>query len=192
VSTYLGEVQQRVEAALANETAARAQTERALVEARAGVRDLQTKIGHADLAKNEAQDALRREREAIAGLRQELEAVRANAEAMRRRGAAAERCITNHEDLIAEERQARRSLEKSLRAAEAARDEAERLLRTLSEHAPQPVAQVLLSHDHSQAPVVSGPRTRGRPAVTRQPTLPELEPEPVKWWLMPPKAASRR
>ena len=45
---------QRTEAALAAETAARDKAERALNEAYGVVKDLQTKIGHAELAKNEA------------------------------------------------------------------------------------------------------------------------------------------
>ena len=181
----------QVEAALANETAARVQAERALADAQAAMRDLQTKAGHIDLAKDEAQAALRREREVLASLRQELEAIRADAEAVRLRAAEVERSVADHEDLVAEERQARRSLEKSLGAAEAARDEAEALARTLSEDVSEPVTQVPLSPAPAQAPVVSAPRKRDRPAVS-QPLLPALEPEPVKWWLTPSKPVSRR
>ena len=65
---------QRTEAALAAETAAREKAERSLAEAQSVVRDLQTKIGHAELAKNEAIETLRREREAWSQLRTESEA----------------------------------------------------------------------------------------------------------------------
>jgi len=68
---------QRTEAALAAETTARAQAERALSETQAALRDLQTKIGHADLAKNEAFEALRREREGLTTLREALDAAKA-------------------------------------------------------------------------------------------------------------------
>lgn len=60
------------EAALAHETAARHQAERALTEAHATVHDLQTKLGHAELARTEAADGLSREREATATLRAAL------------------------------------------------------------------------------------------------------------------------
>jgi hypothetical protein len=56
------------EAALASEVAVRSQAERALQEAQAMIRDLQTKLGHAELAQREAADALRRERETAAAL----------------------------------------------------------------------------------------------------------------------------
>jgi hypothetical protein len=65
-------------------------------------------------------------------------------------------------------------------------------VRTHSKDVSEPVAPVPLSQDHTPAPVLSAPRKRGRPPVVRQPMLPELEPEPVKWWLTPPKRVIRR
>lgn len=183
---------QRAEAALATETAARAQAERALADAQAAVRDLQTKIGHADLAKNEAVDALRREREEIAGLRHELDTLRAELAEARQRTAEAERQAAEFEDLVAEERQARRDLEKALKAAEAARDAAERLVRTLSEEADDDTAFSPPPRARTSERPVAEPKRRGRPARVMQPVLPELEPEPVKWWLTPAKPAGRR
>jgi len=59
---------QQAEAQVAAEAAARTQVERALAEAQVQARDLQTKIGHAELAKDEALEAVRRGREIIAEL----------------------------------------------------------------------------------------------------------------------------
>jgi hypothetical protein len=183
---------QRTEAALAAETAARAQAERVLAEAQAAIRDLQTKIGHADLAKNEAVDALRRERETASVLRQELDAIKAELAQAQARASDADHASSDFEHVVAEERQARRALEKSLRAAEAAREAAETLVRSLSEDVPV-VVSAPRPVERAPEPVVAlAPKKRGRPQIVRQPLLPELEPEPVKWWLAPAKPAAKR
>ena len=65
---------QRVEAALAAETAGRERAERALHEAQAAVQALQTKMGHNDLAKNEAVAASKRHLEEIVALKEEIAA----------------------------------------------------------------------------------------------------------------------
>lgn len=62
------------ENALAHETATRHQAERALADAQAAVHDLQTKLGHAELARVEAVEGLRREQETVVSLRAELRA----------------------------------------------------------------------------------------------------------------------
>lgn len=62
------------EHALAHETSLRQQVERALAEAQATVHDLQTKLGHAELARVEAAEHLRREQETSGALRAELRA----------------------------------------------------------------------------------------------------------------------
>ena len=75
---------QRTEAALSAETISRERTERLLAEALAQVRELRTKLGHAELARAEVMNFVRREKEASAGLRQrveELERQRRSAEA---------------------------------------------------------------------------------------------------------------
>jgi len=186
---------QRAEAALAAESAARVQAERALAETQSALRDLQTKIGHADLAKNEAIEALRLEREASATLRQDLVAAKAEAADAENRATEAERSLAEYEHNLAEERQARRSLERLLRAADAAREEAERLVQTLydkpQEAAPhRPVARPRDVPEPATQVVVQ-PKKRGRPPLVKQPTL-ELEPEPVKWWLTPAKNGTKR
>ncbi|WP_325680930.1 hypothetical protein [Rhodopila sp.] len=182
---------QRVEAALAAETAARTLADRALAEAQASVRDLQTKIGHAELAKNEAVEALRREREAIAGQQNALASVKAALAEALQRAEDAERHAAEFEDLVAEERQLRRDAEKALKTAEAARQAAERLVEKQSEGADTIVAR---PGRRTTATSATTSRKRGRPPSPRQPELPEFEPEPepVKWWLTPAKPAPRR
>lgn len=62
------------EAALTAEIAHRQQAERALAEAQAVVHDLQTKMGHAELARIEAVDHWHREQAEIAAVREQLRA----------------------------------------------------------------------------------------------------------------------
>lgn len=62
------------EAALTNEASARHQAERALADAQATIRDLQTKLGHAELARIEAVDGQHRAQQDIIALRAELHA----------------------------------------------------------------------------------------------------------------------
>jgi len=58
-------------AALAAEQTARTKAERSLQEALATIRDMQTKYGHAELARREAADAARAEQETVDALRAE-------------------------------------------------------------------------------------------------------------------------
>jgi hypothetical protein len=181
---------QRTEGALAAETAAREKAERSLAETQSLVRDLQTKIGHAELAKNEAVDALHREREASAQLRAEAETWEERLQEALEQARTAERHAQAYHDQLADERHARKIAEKAQRSAEIARDTAEQLVRTLSEEAPAPV------------PVAEAPR-RLRAVVepevvaatarrSRTPEAPATEPEPVKWWLNTKPAGKRR
>lgn len=182
---------QRTEAALSAETAARDKAERLLAEMQSVVRDLRTKIGHAELARNEAVDALRQERELITQIRAEGEACQQQLHEAREQVLVAERNAQTYQEHLAEERQARKAAEKALRAAEAARETAEELVQTLSREtpaAPRPRAEpgrrprVVAEAE----PVVTTSR-RGRPAET-----PAVEPEPVKWWLNTKAAAKKR
>jgi len=79
------------EAALAAEIATRERIERAFQEAQASVHDLQTKLGHADLARQEAVETLRRERESAAGLRASIQELEDQVTAARQAQEAAER-----------------------------------------------------------------------------------------------------
>lgn len=172
---------QRTEAALAAETAAREKAERALSETQSVVRDLQTKIGHAELAKTEAIDTLRREREAAVQLRAEHDASQEKLHELQEQLRAAERHAQACQDQLADERHARKLAEKSLRTAEAARDTAEQLVRTLSEETPARPAASQQKTKPRIAPekeIVAVPVRRGRVVEAVQ-----AEPEPVKWWL---------
>jgi len=180
---------QRTETALAAETASRERAERALAESQASARDLQTKIGHAELAKNEAINALQHERESIHGLRAEIETLELRVQEAEARADAAEKAANEHHASLADERHARKTLEKALRAAEAARDSANALVLSLSDQTrssprndPPPRRRPV------EEPVVTAVR-RGRPPLA---VATEAEPEPVKWWLNPKPAAKRR
>jgi hypothetical protein len=182
---------QRTEAALAAETAAREKAERSLSETQSVVRDLQTKIGHAELAKNEAIEALLREREAMAELRAEGEAREERLHEAQEQAHAAERNALAYQEQLTDERQARKAVEKALRGAETAREAAEQLIRALSEEAPavrrQAAEPARRMRVVAEPEVVAAPVRRGR-----APEAPVAEPEPVKWWLNTKSAGKKR
>jgi hypothetical protein len=172
---------QRVEAALAAETAGRERAERALHEAQGAVQALQTKIGHNELAKNEAVGASKRHLEEISSLREQLTS---GAELLRETEARA------HE---AEE--ALRAIRAELTEERRARKMAERLLREATDEPALIIAEDVTPAQHSREPVgreqvARAPARRGRPPAVR--AVPEVEPEPVKWWLLPAKTAAKR
>lgn len=166
---------QRTEAALAAETAARDKADRALAETQALVRDLQTKIGHAELAKNEAVEALRQEREQNASLREEAESWEERLQEAEDRAEEAEHVAQTWQEQLHEERNARKAAEKALRQSEAAREAAEALVRSLSSEAPASRRTKAVEPE----PVAAAPAPR-RPKVVESASA---EPEPVKWWL---------
>jgi hypothetical protein len=167
---------QRVEAALAAETAGRERAERALHEAQAAVQALQTKIGHNDLARNEATAASKRHLEEIVALKEEL-------------AASGERLLeaeTRASDIEEDMRAMRAELTEERRA----RKLAERLLREATEEAAPAAAYEIAPPPRSHDPVERIPARRGRPPTVH--AEPEVEPEPVKWWLLPAKTATKR
>ena len=185
---------QRTEAALAAETAARDRAERSLAEAQATAHDLQTKIGHAELAKHEATEALRREREETAAIRaavsQYNDQLREAAEQVER----LEQAAAAAEDALADERRARKAAERIAREAEAARETLEQRVRDLmaeQDRAAQAERAAVRSAPLAPSRVApaSTPLRRAKVAVA---PIPETEPEPVKWWLMTKPAAKRR
>ena len=178
---------QRTESALAAETAAREKAERSLADVQALVHDLQTKIGHAELAKNEAIETLRRERDVASQLRAEAHGWREQLDDARAQVKAAEQAAASWQDQLNEERQARKSAEKALRLAESAREEAERLVHALSEEAPAPSRSGSIRRPHVEPEVVAATSRRSRVVET-----PAVEPEPVKWWLNTKPAGKRR
>jgi hypothetical protein len=178
---------QRTEAALASETALRERAERSLAEVQAIAHDLQTKIGHAELAKNEALDALRREREAIAQLRADAQARDERLQESLSQSREAEQAAALWQDQLDDERQQRRVAEKALRASEAAREAAEQLVQALSDEAPDP--------RRAEPPRRIGVEPEAAAAISRRQRMPEVqgvEPEPVKWWLTIKPTTKRR
>jgi chromosome segregation ATPase len=167
---------QRVEAALAAETAGRERAERALHEAQSAVQALQTKMGHNDLAKNEAVAASKRHLEENVTLREELAAANERAREGEARTREAEEELRLVRAELTEERRARKL--------------AERLLRETAEE-PVPVAMHEPVPVHRAAETVERiPARRGRPPAVH--AEPEVEQEPIKWWLLPAKSAGKR
>jgi len=126
--------------AIRSQAAARERAEHLLEEARATIRDLQTKLAHERLAKNEA--VQRAEAEAQ-GAEQGLQAVKAE---------------------LAGERAARQTAERGLAEAERGRRQAEARLRDLEsrQQTPEP------SKDEPEV-TAQQPRRRGRPPKAKEP-----------------------
>jgi hypothetical protein len=178
---------QRTEAALAAETAAREKAERSLAEVQALAHDLQTKIGHAELAQNEAIEALRRERDVVTQLRADAETWEERFKDLLEQARAAEQASATCQEQLAEERNARKAAEKSLKISESAREAAEQLVRALSEEAP--------AARRKEAPRPALPEQEAVVVTPRRARAPDTsagEPEPVKWWLNTKPAAKRR
>ena len=167
---------QRVEAALAGETAGRERAERALHETQAALQALQTKIGHNDLAKNEAVAASKRLADEIVSLKEESSAAAERLKDVEARADEAEEQLRSVRAELTEERRARKLSERLLREA-------------TDEPAPAAIQDAAPMH-RAQDPVERIPARRGRPPTVH--AEPENEPEPVKWWLLPTKTAGKR
>ena len=151
-----------IEAALRDERAARDRAERSLQEALATVRDLQTKLGHAELA----------HREALAT----AQATCAEADALRSEHG--EQALRWTEDLAAE-RAARLAAEAALTEATRACEPAKRT--RVSVPAAQPALDL---QDASPTPKAKAPAKTAVKRTRKAASEPgRREPEPVKWWL---------
>jgi hypothetical protein len=179
---------QRTEAALAAETAARERAERSLAETQALAHDLRTKIGHGELAKNEAFETLLRERDLVTQLRADAQAFEERLQEALSLKHVAEQAAASYEHQLAAERHERKAAERALKASEFAREKAEQLVRALSEEAPATRQMEPTRRPRSEPEVVAATISR-RPRV---PEIPAAEPEPVKWWLNPKPGAKRR
>jgi hypothetical protein len=192
------------EAALAAEIATRERAERISQEAQAAVHDLQTKLGHAELARQEAAEALRRERESAAALRASLHEVEAQLGEARQAQEVAERALAELRDrraARAEEVRVARAEEVRLAQAEEVQAAlSEEVQPALSEDVPamyaeelvevpprprrgrKPRVQILAAAEPVAATVAprKGP---GRPRKKELP--PAREPKPIRWWLSP-------
>lgn len=153
-----------IEAMLQDERAARAKAERSLQEALATVHDLQTKLGHAELAHREALGAAQMERTAAGALQAEHQ----------------DRELRWTQDLTAE-RAARAAAEAALAEAAGARGPTVRTRRFPS--VVEPAAKVPATVP-APAARVTAKRACKAASEPRQ-----REPQPVKWWL---KSARRR
>jgi hypothetical protein len=152
------------EAALAAEIATRERAERAFQEAQATVHDLQTKLGHADLARLEAVETLRRERESMAGLRASLQEAEDQATAARQAQEAAERALAE------------------LREHRATQSEEVADLPPRPRRGRRPRSETLAAADVAAATTTTTPRKGpGRPRATE--AGPAREPKPIRWWL---------
>lgn len=142
--------------AVREQAEARERAERSLAEAQAAIRDLQTKLGHDRLAKDEALQAVRRadaERQAV---QQALDAMQGD---------------------LAAERALREKAEQGREQAVAARQDAVQRLREVT------LVQQLRVADTAAGPAEAGKtvkpvRPRGRPPKPRP-----VESEPVEWWV---------
>lgn len=179
---------QRAEAALAAETAARERAERALHDAQAQIAALQTKIGHAELARHDAVEVARREKEAAAELRAFSEGFEEQIQAMQDRVDAAERSKQYAQEALHDERAARKVTERALRDMTERAERAEAALEAAGEAEGDVVRQLV-----AKAPPRRGrpPGSGAKPAV-KQPELSANDAEPVKWWLMPAGKAKAR
>lgn len=181
------------EAALAAEILTRERVERSLQDAQAVVHDLQTKLGHAELARQEAVEALRRERETTVGLRNSLQSGDEQVSAARQAQEAAERAL-------AELRERRATRSEEVRAARFEDAPAARLDDVLAEdisaaqseelmevpprprRGRKPRAEILAAAE-VVAPTIAPRKGPGRPR-TKEPA-PAREPKPIRWWLTP-------
>ena len=161
------------EAALASERTMRLRAERAVAEAQAALHDLQTKLGHAELARQE-----------LAG-RVELDKAAFEAE----RAALQAREVTLSEELAAE-RATRQRLElapkaarRSVRGSPLSETNDTPEMRDASEATDRGEERV---GAHRQAAETAPKRARqaGRPRASG---AKKVEPKPVKWWLGPLK-----
>ena len=152
---------------LANERAARERVERTLQEALTTIHDLQTKRGHAELARQEASESAQMEREATEVLLADYQ----------------EREIRLNDELAAE-RSLRIVAEAALQKAILARDYAVRDLRSALVKKPDAQRQLAAPKDsfpEDAATALVAPSAK----ATRKPKMarPQREPQPVKWWL---------
>ncbi len=193
---------QRAEAALATETAARDRAERQLHDVQAQVAALQTKIGHAELARVEATDLVRREREANAQFRAASEGAEEQVQSMQEQRDAAEQAKRYAQAALAEERTIRKTAERALREMTERAEEAETALRALQRDGASdsravdsravPVLPQAVARFGDGKPPIRRGRPPGSKAAPKATLVASADAEPVKWWLMPTGKAKAR
>jgi hypothetical protein len=160
--------------ALDAERAARERAERMLQEALATIRDLQTRLAHAELARIETREAFRSDTDALTSLH-------AESLAQEDQGAAA----------LAVERQSRKIAEEALQDARTALGRAERRVShppSVDETVPVPATPLQPSAQAKSATKRAATGTEV-PKATRPRKTPE--PKPVRWWIKSKTAPKR-
>ena len=156
---------QAAEAASQAERAGRERAERALHAAQAAIHELQTKLGHAELALAEAQAQAKSRATELDGLRA---------------------ASLQHELRLAAAEEARQSAEQAAQAARAAL-QGERQTRKAAEQAAAEARAASkpqrgrLAHEDNQSAADTARKPRVPKRETAQPAA--HEPQPVKWWL---------
>jgi chromosome segregation ATPase len=150
--------------ALRSAVTARERAERQVEEAQVAIRDLQTKLAHERLARDEAQDLARRHEAETQTIRQSLQTVEAE---------------------LAEERRARRTAEHATADAHEARRDAERRLREAEAMKRSAPAEPIIAGIADSAAPRRKTRQTVEPAKRRQPAqLSEDDAQPVvEWWV---------
>ncbi len=155
------------ESAARSERESREKAERLLAEAQATIHDLQTRLGHAQLAATEAHNA--------------LEAERATADALRA-------SLQEAEQQVAAARADKMAAEQKLQAAQAAAE------RRQDRRDPEPSAPVTAPRRGRPRKVaITPPAGRQRGGVAKKTATNAPEQKPIRWWLTPkPKPKSKR
>ncbi len=182
---------QQIEQALAAESFARHRAEQALADTQSVVRDLQTKIGHANLAKTEAVEALQREREIVATLRADLESMTSRLRDEEARADSAVVALQDYKTAVAQREAISKRVERPIVSDEATDTQPRKLIRMKqrepkrAEHAAVPVWPIAVA----EPAAVTVPEKRGRVAAVANPAATQ---DPVKWWLDEPKPLAKR
>jgi hypothetical protein len=155
------------EAAARAERDAREKAERLLAEAQAAVHDLQTRLGHAQLAATEAHNALEAERAAVEALRVSLREAEQQVATARAEKEAAEQMLRAAPDAVDLSRQARREVETQAPATPRRRGR------------PRKVA-------------ITPPAGRQRNPVKKKVATRAPDSKPVRWWLKSKTKNSKR
>ncbi len=155
------------EAAARFERDAREKAERSLAEAQATIHDLQTRLGHAQLAATEAHNALEAERAAAEALRASLQEAEQQITVARADKMAAEQKLQAVQAAAAERRQDRQDPETSAPVTPRRRGR------------PRKVA-------------ITPPPGRPRGGTAKKSATSGPEPKPIRWWLTAKPKSKRR
>jgi hypothetical protein len=179
------------EAALAAEIANRERAERAYHDAQAAVHDLRTKLGHADLARQEAVETLRRERESTAELRASFQEMQEQLATARQAQQMAETALAElqerqsapppeeeaPEEVVVEEPPPRPRRGRKPRAETVAKAE-----RTTAKMARSPA---------KAERTAAATKPRKGPGRPRKDAAAAREQKPIRWWLSPRSSKKR-